>query len=359
MRIVSHYISREFLKMTGLCLAIFVFIYFLVDVMEKLDDFNQAGVSPRLIIGYFLFTLPATFKQMVPVAILMGTQLTFGFLSKNNQLIAFKSSGLNMVRLSFPIILFSLAASLILLIIGEGLIPFTNARAAEIWNLQVKKKELRAVLIQERIWYKGDQGIYSFNRFNFKDQVAEGVTFYFFDSQFNLTSRLDAEKVQWKNGMWFFYNGLSQSFRGEGNYTSYPFAEKTLILPETPEDFRVQEKGSEEMTYTELRSHIRKIQKEGYEATRYQVEKEIRLAFPFVCLIMALIGISMALRKEKGIGIAQGIVGSLAVTFIYWIFFGFSRSLGISGIFPPLWAAWASNLLFLMIGGYLLLTIRQ
>jgi len=185
------------------------------------------------------------------------------------------------------------------------------------------------------------------------------VTFYFFDSQFNLTSRLDAEKVQWKNGMWFFYNGLSQSFRGEGNYTSYPFAEKTLILPETPEDFRVQEKGSEEMTYTELRSHIRKIQKEGYEATRYQVEKEIRLAFPFVCLIMALIGISMALRKEKGIGIAQGIVGSLAVTFIYWIFFGFSRSLGISGIFPPLWAAWASNLLFLMIGGYLLLTIRQ
>jgi lipopolysaccharide export LptBFGC system permease protein LptF len=74
---------------------------------------------------------------------------------------------------------------------------------------------------------------------------------------------------------------------------------------------------------------------------------------------MALIGISMALRREKGIGIAQGIVGSLAVTFVYWIFFGLSRSLGLSGVFPAFWAAWASNILFLLIGGYLLLHIRQ
>ena len=113
------------------------------------------------------------------------------------------------------------------------------------------------------------------------------------------------------------------------------------------------------MTYSELKGYIQKIQKEGYEATRYIVEKQIRLAFPVVCIIMALFGIALALRKEKGIGVAQGIVGSLLVAFVYWICFGLSRSLGISGIFPPLWAAWSSNILFLFIGGYLLLNIQQ
>lgn len=345
--------------MTLLCLGIFVFIFLLVDVMGKLDDFNEAGVAPHLVIWYFIYTLPFILKQMIPVAILMGTQLTFGFFSKNNQLIAFKSSGINMVRLSFPIILLSVASTILFLILGEILAPFTQARAQEIWNIQVKKMEPRAVLIQEKIWYKGDQAIYTFQNFNFRDHTAEGVTLYFFDSKFNLRSRLDAEKVAWKNGVWIFKNGLSQSFLPDNSYWSEPFTEKAFLLSESPEDFRYQEKGSEEMTYAELRDNIRKIQREGYDATRYIVEKHIRLSFPVVCLIMALFGIALALRKEKGIGIAQGIVGSLFVAFVYWVFFGFSRSLGINGIFPPLWAAWSSNILFLFMGGYLLLNIRQ
>ena len=359
MRIISHYITKEFLKITMLCLGIFIFVYLLVDLMEKLDDFNGANVPGDLTIHYFLYTIPSIVKQMIPVAILMGTQLTFGFLSKNNQLIAFKSSGVNMLRLSFPILLLSIIAGLFTLILGETLIPITNGRASEIWNIQVKKMEPKAVLIQEKIWYKGDQAIYTFNNFNFKEQKADGAILYYFDSDFNLRSRLDAQKVIWKDGSWIFINGLSQTFLPKGSYSSQLFGEKVVELSETPEDFRYQEKPSEAMTYTELSAYIRKVEKEGYEATRYIVEKQVRLAFPMVCVIMALFGTAMALRKEKGIGIAQGIVGSLLITFVYWIFFGFSRSLGLSGAFPPLWAAWSANLLFLLIGGYMLLVIRR
>jgi lipopolysaccharide export system permease protein len=358
-RIISHYITKEFIKMTLLCLAIFTFIYLLVDIMEKLNSFNEAGAAPHLIFWYFLFTIPYIIKQMVPVAILMGTQLTFGFLSRNNQIIAFKSSGINMVRLSFPIILLSITAALFIMILGETLVPFANAKASEIWNYQVKKMEPRAVLLQEKIWYKGDQAIYTFNKFNFKEETAAGASLYFFDLKFNLLSRLDAEKVVWKNGSWIFINGLSQTFPRDGSYSSEPFKEKALMLPETPEDFRYQEKRGEDMTYSELRGYIQKIQREGYDATRYIVEKQIRLAFPVICIIMAIFGIALALRKERGIGVAQGIVLSLLVTFVYLIFFGISRSLGISGVFPPLWAAWSSNFLFLFIGGYLLSNIRQ
>jgi lipopolysaccharide export system permease protein len=359
MRIISHYIAKEFLKMTLICLGTFVMIYLLVEVMEKLDDFNTAGVPPRQVVNYFIYIIPAIFKQMIPVAILMGTQLTFGSFSKNNQLIAFKSSGISMIRLSSPIILLAIATSLLVFILGESLIPATNARAMEIWNVQVKKMESRAVLINERIWYKGDRSIYTFDRFNFKEQSAVKVSLYFFDPQFKLQSRLDAARGYWADGVWTFENGLYQTYQPTNSGGSQIFKTLKLPLMETPEDFRYREKSSEEMTYSELRALIGKIEREGYEAQPYRVEQQMRLSFPGVSMIMALIGISMALRREKGIGIAQGIVGSLAVTFVYWIFFGFSRSLGLSGVFPAFWAAWASNILFLLIGGYLLLQIRQ
>ena len=359
MRIVSHYIAKEFIKMTLICLGTFVMIYLMVEVMEKLDDFNTAGVPPREIMNYFMYIIPAIIKQMIPVAILMGTQLTFGSFSKNNQLIAFKSSGISMIRLSSPIILLTIVTSLLIFILGESLIPAANARAMEIWNVRVKKMESRAVLINERIWYKGDRSIYTFDRFNFKEQSAVKVSLYFFDPQFRLQSRLDAERGHWADGVWTFEDGLYQTFQPANSGSSQLFKALKLPLMETPEDFRYREKSSEEMTYSELRQFIRKIEREGYEAQPYRVEQQMRFSFAGVSIIMVLIGISMALRREKGIGIAQGIVGSLAVTFVYWIFFGFSRSLGLSGVFPAFWAAWASNILFLLIGGYLLLHIRQ
>ena len=359
MRIVSHYIAKEFLKMTLLCLGTFVMIYLLVEVMEKLDDFNTAGVPPHQILNYFLYIIPSIIKQMIPVAILMGTQLTFGSFSKNNQLIAFKSSGISMIRLSSPIILLAIVTSLLVFILGEGFIPITNARAMEIWNVQVKKMESRAVLINERIWFKGERSIYTFDRFNFKDQSAVKVSLYFFDPQFYLQSRLDAQRGSWADGVWTFEDGLYQTYQSISSSSSQVFKVLKLPLTETPEDFRYREKSSEEMTYSELRRLIGKIEREGYETQPYRVEQQMRLSFPGVSIIMALIGISMALRREKGIGIAQGIVSSLGVTFVYWIFFGFSRSLGLSGVFPAFWAAWASNILFLLIGGYLLLHIRQ
>ena len=359
MRIVSHYIAKEFLKMTVICLGTFVMIYLMVEVMEKLDDFNTAGVPPLTVVNYFVYIIPAIIKQMIPVAILMGTQLTFGSFSKNNQLIAFKSSGISMIRLSSPIILLAIVTSLLVFILGEGFIPMTNARARELWNFQVKKMESRAVLINERVWFKGDRSIYTFDRFNFKEQSAGKVSLYFFDPQFRLQSRLDAERGYWEDGVWTFEDGLYQTYQPANSGSSQLFKTLKLPLAETPEDFRYREKSSEEMTYSELRQFIGKIEQEGYEAQSYRVEQQMRLSFPGVSIIMALIGISMALRREKGIGMAQGIVGSLAVTFVYWIFFGFSRSLGLSGVFPAFWAAWASNILFLLIGGYLLLNIRQ
>ena len=185
MRIVSHYIAKEFLKMTLVCLGTFVMIYLMVEVMEKLDDFNTAGVPPLQIVNYFVCIIPAIIKQMIPVAILMGTQLTFGSFSKNNQLIAFKSSGISMIRLSSPIILLAIVTSLLIFILGESLIPLTNARALEIWNVQVKKMESRAVLINERIWFKGNRSRFiPLNRLTSRQSAVRSALADLFDPQF-------------------------------------------------------------------------------------------------------------------------------------------------------------------------------
>jgi len=132
------------------------------------------------------------------------------------------------------------------------------------------------------------------------------------------------------------------------------FRNHTLHLPETPQVFERSMKAPEEMSFWELRNYTRKIREEGYDSTRSQVEFHSKIAFPFISLVLTLVGIPLGLRKKKG-GIPFGITIGIGISFLYLLTFGLSRSLALSGSLPPVLGAWLANLLFLLFGIYLIL----
>jgi lipopolysaccharide export system permease protein len=131
------------------------------------------------------------------------------------------------------------------------------------------------------------------------------------------------------------------------------FQQYRLKLKERPEDFQHLEKKPEEMTFAELGRYVAKIQSEGYDATRYQVDFQAKIAFPFTPVIMALLGIAVALFQGKRGGIAVGVAASVSLAFIYLLVFQLVVSIGYTGSLPPILAAWVPNILFGMMSLYL------
>ena len=70
-------------------------------------------------------------------------------------------------------------------------------------------------------------------------------------------------------------------------------------MDETWESFQKIEHASAEMSYTDLRTYIQRIQASGYDATRYLVGLYSKLSLPLLNLIMVLIGIPFALRTSR------------------------------------------------------------
>lgn len=110
------------------------------------------------------------------------------------------------------------------------------------------------------------------------------------------------------------------------------------------------------MGFFELYPYIRKLEAEGYDATRYRVDLHGKMAFSIVSIILLVIGISFSLRSERSGGVAQSIGAGVVIGFSYWLVFAFSLSLGRSGTLYPLLAAWLPNLLF---GGAAYYMIRR
>ncbi|MCP4714140.1 MAG: LptF/LptG family permease, partial [Deltaproteobacteria bacterium] len=124
-------------------------------------------------------------------------------------------------------------------------------------------------------------------------------------------------------------------------------------------DLQDARKEGEEMSFSEIRAFIKQIRREGYSSTSYEVDLHAKLSYPFISVVMAILGIPFALRTGRHGGMAMGIATSICIGFLYWTFYAFCLSLGKGGSLSPFLSAWIANVTFLFLGLYMFLHVRQ
>jgi lipopolysaccharide export system permease protein len=103
----------------------------------------------------------------------------------------------------------------------------------------------------------------------------------------------------------------------------------------------------------------KKLEQGGYDSTHQRVDMHNRLATPFTCLIMGFLGVPFALQKGRNSNIALGIGLSLGIGIVYFIIQSTVTAFGYSSALPPLFAAWTTNFIFLLLGIWLLLNVQE
>ena len=355
MSIIHKYLIGESLKCLFFVLAVVVSIYVAVDFFEKIDNFMEAGLPLSRIFVFLTFKIPFIIAQIIPVCILLSVITVFGLMTKNNELIALKSSGVNIYYLLKPIFIIGLILSLLLFFISEVIVPITMERANGIWLKEVKKES--AIISKEKnIWIKGKRLITHITYYNPAEKAICGISINAFDEDFRLVRRIDAKKGLFKDGQWFLYETIEQNLNKSNDQYRIKLHEKKLEkIDFLPEDLKRIIKKSEEMSFNELFNYIKKIEAEGYEATIYIVDLYAKIAFPLVCLIVCIIGAGIAFKRKIKEGLPVNIACGIGIAFLYWILHSFCVSLGYGEMLSPLVAAWSANLIFSCFGIVLLL----
>ncbi|RMF86039.1 MAG: LptF/LptG family permease, partial [Nitrospinota bacterium] len=124
------------------------------------------------------------------------------------------------------------------------------------------------------------------------------------------------------------------------------FTQRTYPLQASPYDLQQIAKEPEKMSISELYAYLRRLKERRFDATVYLTDLHEKIAFPFVNLVMALVGLSLSLHPQRGKQVAWGIGFTLGIGFLYWALFSLSLSFGKSGRLHPLVAAWGPNVFF-------------
>lgn len=350
MSIIQKYLTKEILKQFGIVLIAVICIYVIVDFFEKSDNFVKAGLPLSKTLVFFLLNTPFIISQITPVGILLSVIIIFSLMKKNNEIVALQSSGASVHVLLTPVIILGLVGSICLFFFTDIVVPITTAKANRIWLKDVKKKSL-VTSREKNIWIKGDDRIVHIAYYNPKKKSVYGVTINFFDENFRLIRKIDATNGFYKDGKWIVYKVMDQKrSAADGAFDVHFYDQLSVALDFVPEDLTRIVKKPAEMSFKELLAYIRKVETEGYDATVYRVDLYAKPAYAFVCFIMCIIGMGIAVRQRRQQGIFFNISYGIVAAFLYWIFYSFCLSLGYGEMLPPVVAVWTANFVFLCLG---------
>ena len=358
MSILSNYVIQEFYRLFAFCEALFVFLFLTVDFLQKVDNFIEAKATKASVLLYFLYKAPFIMVNMVPPAVLISVIIMFSSMKKKNELTALRTSGLSLFTVSKTIMLGSLFIVVGMFLVSETVVPYTSSKGNRIWSVDVQKQDPALFYGKEEIWYRGGNAIYWIRQFNPKEKTMGNPSFYFFDSAFRVAKRIEGRKAIWEGSHWRIENGILQELKENGQYGFTKFEAYALPIPETPETFMRGTRKPEEMSYWQLKDYAETVRQEGYKNAKYLVDMNIKLAFPFISLILLTIGIPLALSVKKG-GTPLAVSIGMAVCFLYVLVLGLARSLGLAGVLPPLFSAWLANFLFLFLGVYMMIHMER
>ena len=356
-QILDEYVLRDFAAYFGLVLSTFVLLTLVFTFFELLGDIIRNRV-PLVTVGeYLLNFLPSVLYVMTPLSVLIAVLVTFGLMEKANEITAMKATGISLYRIIVPVLAVGLALAVGLFFFEREVLPGANKRQDALWST-MKGKPAQTYLRADRKWIFGQQSTIFYYEFFDPDRNQFGrlAIFQFDPETLSITRRIYATRVRWDDNLqgWIFSQGWERTFRGPAIEKYEKFDVRTFPdIQEPPSYFKKEVKQSSEMNFEELSGYIDDLKQSGFDVVRLRVQLHKKLAYPLITFVMAVLAIPFALSAGRR-GAIAGVAMAIGIAVVYWVASGFFESLGNVGALPPALAAWSPDLLFALIGGYLI-----
>ena len=344
---MDRFLGGQFIGPFMVCLAAFTIAYLLGDMFDRFNDLIHYGGFGVLGLEYFALKIPLIVSQLLPVACLAGVLLGFALLNRSGEVLACQQLGISRLEMAFPVLAVATLISVFNFVINETVVPLATREARFLYEVALKKREIKGVFANQRIWVRVRNGFLSADRYDARAQALHGVTLYQLGPDYALRDIEHANTAAWNGAGWVPDNPTS--FRLAQNGQVSPVATSGRLVGQSlkPADLSLLKLDPEEFSLWELDHYIRDLRHKGLDPGGYIVDRDLKYAMPLACLIMVALGIALSLDPlPRNLSLGRSFGLAIAIGFGYWLAFGLTSSLGRSAIIPAWVAAWTPNFVF-------------
>lgn len=358
---IDRYLMTRFIYSLVWSLLAFWAIFLIVDLVEHLDKFIDKGAPAKYVAMYYVYYSPYILILVIPIAVLLATLFSVGFLSRRNELLAMRAAGVSLFRIAMPLLFLGLVVAAVVMVAGETVYPRMERRRAELTEQFLSGGARPSQVILQNLFAPGMEGrVFYFKSFNAPQRAGTGVTVQTF-REGRMTELLEMRNLRYEDSTWIGESGQRRLFETAGDSATHYEAFERMAFPgwhETPGDFIRKRIDPQRTGYFELKAAIQRIRATGGNPTYEETELVLKVAFPFLSFLVVLIGFPIAARaKHSGTALNFGI--AMMITFAMRVVIEVFRSFGHNGDIPAWLAAWSPDILCLLAGTVVLLRTRK
>jgi LPS export ABC transporter permease LptF/LPS export ABC transporter permease LptG len=354
-RLLDLYLVRRFLSYFALLMAAFIFLFETFTFFELLDDIARHRVPFLVVVDYFRYLAPYLFYQLAPLGALVAVLVALGIMSKNNEIVAIKASGISLYRLAAPLLLAGLGLTATMMLLDDTYLPYANQRQDALRN-QIKGKPAQTYTQPQRWIFGENNKIYNYDLFDPTQNLFGGLTVLEIDPRdFQLRRRIFATRARWSESqkVWVLEGGWVRDFSG-GTIVKYEKLPPVTSLPELiepPSYFNREVRQAFQLSWRELSVYIEGLHRAGFDVSNLTVQWHRKLAFPIIAPVIMLLAIPFAFLVGTR-GALGGVALGVAIGIVYWSLAELLQAMGGVGQLPPLVAAWSPDIIFFFLGLY-------
>ena len=353
MKIIDRYIIKKFLGTFFFAITLIIVIVIVFDISEKVDDFvkNNAPLK-EIIFNYYLNFIPYFIDLFSPLFTFIAVIFFTAKMASDTEIVAILSNGISFKRMLFPYLVAAFILALISFYLSNFLIPSANKTRLDFEYRYIKTQDKYS---DRNIHVQTNPNTYAYiESYNFESNIGYKFTLesIFEDGSY---SKLYANNIKWDSArsIWSLENYNIRFVKGfiEKVKTGQRLDTAVNMLPS---DIKKDVRNMDVMNFSELRRFIESEKIKGSDdIVFYEVEKDRRIANPFATIILTFIGVAMSSRKIRG-GIGMHLGLGLAISFSYILFMKFTTTFATFGSLSPFISVWIPNIVFGLLGFYLI-----
>lgn len=349
-RTLSLYVARMLLVRTFAFLVGLVLVLQTLDLLQESDEILAiAGNGNDELIRYLTYRLPQLISQFLPFSVLLGSLLTLSSLNQNSEIIIMKSTGLSAHAILLPLLLTALGIAVTHFTFNEAVLTKANARLTAWQNAEYDASRMTAEK-SRTIWLMDEDTVVQADQLKVIPGGMElsGVELYRRAAKDGMDRYIHAERALYsRESGWTLLNTTTTNIITSST-TRMDRLPWTTTIP--PERFAAVAVDAKQVGIAELYRAIRDLRGSGFQSRGLLAGLYHKFAGPLSSVLMPLLGAVAGFGLARSGKLFVRVVIGMMLGFAYFVADNFMLAMGQFGAAPPLMAAWAPFLLFILVG---------
>ena len=355
---LTLYLMRLFIvRILGVLVMLVLVLQALQLLSESGDILAVPGNGQAELWRYVSLNVPQLIARFLPYSVLLATLLTFAPLNQNSEVIAMRAGGLSAHQILAPMLLTAAAVSLVSLTFNETVVAPATGSLKQ-WSALKYKPVPKDTGVRSNVYVPDGTNVLAAVSVTGTgpNTVLDQVTWYRRDAAGMVIEQLRSRRATYAAPGWRLENPVHFDV---ATTTQVPVPTQVIAPGLTPAQMSITKIDPDGQNIFQLSRSIAALKASGRRTTELEAKWWHKLSGPLSALLMPLLGSVAAFGLARSGTLLIRAVAGMALGFTFFVVDNAVLAMGNFGGYPPLIAAWAPFLLFLLVGETVLVRTEE